>query len=255
MRSRRAAGRVCLRCGAQEFRWFLGLLAVAVAASVAVVVVHAGGARGAGDPRVWLRDGALAADVLGVVAVLGLPSALRAVRALRSGIVDVDDMAGAEFERRLAALFTALGYDVSHTGRRGDFGADLVVARSGERTVVQAKRYDGSVGIEAVQQVVGARSYYDAERAMVVTNSTCTSAARELARANAVELIERGALIGLLAAHPLGTHRPAALGVLARQVLSGAALVLYAVWCALRVVWWAVRLSHRVSSAAWRAIR
>jgi len=90
---------------------------------------------------------------------------------------------------------------------------------------------------------------------MVVTNSTCTPAARALAVVNGVELIERDALIGLLAAHPLETHRPPVLGALALQVLSGAGLVLYAASCALRLVWWTARMSLRATSSVWRAIR
>src|SRR5688572_23484112 len=53
---------------------------------------------------------------------------------------DIDSMTGPQFERRLVVLFRDLGYSATHTGRLGDFGADLVVERDGTRTVVQAKR-------------------------------------------------------------------------------------------------------------------
>src|SRR6266550_7098635 len=48
-------------------------------------------------------------------------------RLSRSGIGEVDLMDGATFEHFLTTLFRRLGYSVEHTGRRGDYGADLVV--------------------------------------------------------------------------------------------------------------------------------
>ena len=67
-------------------------------------------------------------------------------------------------------------------------GADLILRRRGEKIVVQAKRYEKNVGIAAVQEAVGSVAYYDADRAMVVTNSGFTKSARNLARQNEVEL-------------------------------------------------------------------
>lgn len=61
------------------------------------------------------------------------------LRLRRAGIAEVDRMNGPTFERFLVSLFRRLDYRVEHTGRRGDFGADLVVAKGGRRTVVQAK--------------------------------------------------------------------------------------------------------------------
>ena len=100
-------------------------------------------------------------------------------------------MNGGEFEQRLAVLFRALGYRVSTTRATGDFGADLVLERDGVRTVVQAKRWDDSVGIEAVYEVVGAKAHYGASEAVVVTSSVLTPSAAELADDNGVALVER----------------------------------------------------------------
>jgi restriction system protein len=79
------------------------------------------------------------------------------LRLRRAGIADVDRMDGAAFERFLVSLFRRLGYRVEHTGRRGDLGADLVVARDGRRTVVQAKCWSKNVGVGAVQEAVAAK--------------------------------------------------------------------------------------------------
>jgi restriction system protein len=69
------------------------------------------------------------------------------LRLRRAGIADVDRMDGATFERFLVSLFRRLDYRVEHTGRRGDFGADLVVSKGGRRTVVQAKCWKRNVGV------------------------------------------------------------------------------------------------------------
>jgi restriction system protein len=84
-----------------------------------------------------------------------------------------------------------LGYSVQATPVSGDWGADLILTRDGERTVVQAKRYTKSVGLEAVQEAVTARAKYHCSRSIVVTNSTFTRQARELAFANGTELWDR----------------------------------------------------------------
>jgi HJR/Mrr/RecB family endonuclease len=220
---------------------------VAASASVGALHVHAAVLRG--GAWAWLGDAAVVLDVCGALALLGVPAAVRRERVSRSGIGDVDVMSGGEFEERLAVLFADLGYAVTRTGASGDFGADLLLEFDGEPTVVQAKRYDGSVGIEAVQQVIGATRYYDASDALVVTNSTCTPAAVSLASVHGVELIEREALVGLLAAHPLPTARSPALGVLVREIAGGAALLFFAAGMVLRMVWWMVQATLRLSAA------
>lgn len=113
----------------------------------------------------------------------------------RSGIADIDRMDGVAFEKFLTALFRRLGYAVEHTGRRGDYGADLIVAKDGRRTVVQAKRWTRNVGIKAVQEAVAAKAPYRCADALVVTNRYFSGAASKLARANGVLLWDRDTLV------------------------------------------------------------
>jgi len=119
-------------------------------------------------------------------------------RLLRSGIGEIDRMDGLTFEQYLVGLFRRLGYQVERTRFRGDYGADLVVRKAGARTVVQAKRSRGRIGVRAVQEVVAARRYYGGLHALVVTNSHFTAPARALAEANGVELWDRERLIAAL---------------------------------------------------------
>ena len=124
-------------------------------------------------------------------------------RLRRAGIFEIDAMNCPMFEQRLAVLFRSLGYRAEAVGRSGDYGADLVIAKDGKRSVVQAKCWKQNVGLTAVQEVHGARSYYDADAALVVTNARFTKPARELARKTDVTLWGRDELIVAL----LKTHK------------------------------------------------
>lgn len=118
-------------------------------------------------------------------------------RYLRSPLSKIDHMKGDEFEQFLAAYFESEGYKVTVTGGTGDYGADLIIRRGGVKTAVQAKRYRSSVGVAAVQQVLGAKGHYHTRNCMVATNSYFTKAAKKLARENGVRLWDRDDLLKL----------------------------------------------------------
>ena len=61
-------------------------------------------------------------------------------------------------------------------------GADLVVRQNGRVIVIQCKRCSSPVGVNAVQEILGAKSFYQADETWVVTDSTFTKAARQLAQ-------------------------------------------------------------------------
>lgn len=106
----------------------------------------------------------------------------------------VDAMDGFQFEDFLVEIFQTMGYDVKETKRSQDQGADLFVTRFGKNMVIQAKNYSGSVGNSAVQQVISAKTFYNCDEAMVVTNSYFTRSAIELAGSAMVRLIDRDEL-------------------------------------------------------------
>jgi len=104
----------------------------------------------------------------------------------------IDRMEGREFEEFLGEVFDRAGYKVEVTQASGDFGADLLIEDdAGYRIAVQAKRYNGKVGLEAVQQVAAAVPFYGVDEGWVVTNSVYTEAAYQLAEPNRVRLIAR----------------------------------------------------------------
>src|SRR5262249_39217732 len=89
------------------------------------------------------------------------------------------DLSGAEFETYLARLIKVNGFiEGCGTAATGDQGADLIAKRNGRTIVIQAKRYRGSVGNRAVQEVVGAIRFYGADEGWVVTSGTFTASAR-----------------------------------------------------------------------------
>lgn len=113
----------------------------------------------------------------------------------------VDQQNGYEFEDFLKTLFYKMGYQVEQTKLSGDQGADLVVVKFNEKTVIQAKRFGGKVGNKAVQEIFAAMSFYRAHKGMVITNNYFTPAAFELADANNIELIDRDTLEELINKH------------------------------------------------------
>jgi restriction system protein len=109
-------------------------------------------------------------------------------------LYEVDEMNGFEFENYLAPIFEKYGYRAEVTKGSGDFGADLILRKGRKKYVVQAKRYNNTIGVSAVQQIVAAVGYYKADGAMVVTNNYFTPAAADLAKHNGVQLIDRDEL-------------------------------------------------------------
>jgi restriction system protein len=177
-------------------------------------------------------ESAVALLVLAALGLVGVPRATRTERRRRSGIQEIDSMEGTEFEERLAHAFRAGGWRVSLTPATGDFGADLVLERDGVRTVVQAKRWDDSVGIEAVYEVVGAKAHYGASEAVVVTNFLFTPAAVELADDNGVALVEREELVKMLASQAAVSPPHTGLLLAVSQIASGVRFLLGVVWTA-----------------------
>lgn len=117
---------------------------------------------------------------------------------LESGIDTIDSMSGAAFEEYVLERFRHLGYTGHLTPAGDDNGADMLLQKDGTTTVVQAKRWKNSVGIDAIRQVKGAMDHYAAAHGIVVTNSTFTESACELASSYEIELWDRKKLIELM---------------------------------------------------------
>jgi len=119
---------------------------------------------------------------------------------------ELDRLSGEEFEEFLAGLFRAQGYAVELTAITGDYGADLILSKGGQRICVQAKRYAGSVGVAAVQEALSGKAYYQCDAAWVITTGIFTINAHELAAKSDVKMIGRSAIGNLMAKHTTKTN-------------------------------------------------
>jgi len=107
--------------------------------------------------------------------------------ALRESVHYMD---GDEFEIFMANVLAQKGYQVQTTPKSGDQGVDLLLTIDERNVAVQLKRYTGAVGNAAVQAVVAGMFHYKAKEAWVITTSTFTKSAKQLAMSNRVRLID-----------------------------------------------------------------
>ena len=103
----------------------------------------------------------------------------------------VDSLSGRDFEILLENLFRKKGYDVERTPDSGDFGADVIAQKREKKIAIQAKRYERKVSLGAIQEVRAAMDYYSCNKAIVITNSQFTEAAKKLAERTGVVLWDR----------------------------------------------------------------
>lgn len=106
-------------------------------------------------------------------------------------ITDVDMMSGDEFEHFLAALFKKLGYKAETTKQSGDQGIDVIAQKGSQKIGIQAKRYAGNVGNDAVQEAIAGKAFYKLDKVMVITNASFTQSAINLAQSADVILWDR----------------------------------------------------------------
>lgn len=94
-----------------------------------------------------------------------------------------------DFEVWCTRTLTAAGWKATTTKSSGDQGADVLVEKGGIRAVIQCKLYSKAVGNKAIQEAFTAQKHYRANASAVVTNSTFTPSARELANSTRVLLL------------------------------------------------------------------
>lgn len=117
----------------------------------------------------------------------------------------VPPSSGIAFEEATRQVLARAGWALQRTPASGDFGADLVGADPQHtRWVIQCKRWQGAVGVHAVQEVLGAKAYYHADRAAVITPSHYTGAAHQMAQQTGVVLIDGAGWRRLASGGPRG---------------------------------------------------
>ena len=115
-------------------------------------------------------------------------------------IADTDEMSGIEFESFCMGVLQKNGFEnVRMTETTGDYGGDLLAEKDEIKYVIQCKRYNSSIGISAIQEVVGSREVYHTHVGVVLTNSHFTKNAEILAEKTNVLLWDRSRLSRLFA--------------------------------------------------------
>lgn len=104
-------------------------------------------------------------------------------------VADVADMDGISFEHHCAKILRDAGWEVRVTQSSSDQGIDIIASWSGVKGVFQCKRYSKPVGNAAVQEVIAGKTFERASFAVVVSNSSYTQSAKQLANSADVRLI------------------------------------------------------------------
>lgn len=113
-------------------------------------------------------------------------------------ISQIDSLSGSEFENLLKEIFEKQGYFVETTKKSHDYGADLVLKKNNQLSIVQAKCYSKNIGIKAIQEIISAKRHYEADELFVATNRYFSKDAIILASEHDVRLIDRDVLTRLV---------------------------------------------------------
>ncbi len=103
-----------------------------------------------------------------------------------------------DYEQLIADKLSSYGWATETTKATGDQGADVIAEKNGKRVVVQCKWYSNPVGNDAVQQVISGRFFYNAQYAVVVSNSRFTASAHQIAQSSNVILMHHDELRNLV---------------------------------------------------------
>lgn len=98
---------------------------------------------------------------------------------------------GNAFEDWVAAALQKFGWDANTTSGGADQGIDVLARKNGKTLALQCKLYSSAVGNKAVQEAFSGAAHYDADAAAVISNSTYTSSAEDLASTTGVKLFSQ----------------------------------------------------------------
>lgn len=112
----------------------------------------------------------------------------------------LDGMSWREFEMLVGEAFRLRGYRITETGGGGaDGGVDLVLAKGGEKFLVQCKQWKAyKVGVDVVRALFGVMAASGATGGFVVTSGRFTADARNFAQGRNVELIDGPLLFAMI---------------------------------------------------------
>lgn len=109
----------------------------------------------------------------------------------RDVVVKCTKEIGDELEIHCEECLKAAGWKIRRIGGSGDQGIDLIAEKNSVRVVVQCKNYSNPVGNSAVQEIHTGKAFEEADHAVVITSSSYTSAAIQLAGKTGVILLHK----------------------------------------------------------------
>lgn len=99
------------------------------------------------------------------------------------------DINGFDFEKLSKTLLEKNDFEnVEVTKASGDYGADIIAYKGGVKFAIQCKKYSSKVGVQAIQEVIAAKTMYKCHVGAVLTNNYFTPNAIRLAEANGILL-------------------------------------------------------------------
>jgi HJR/Mrr/RecB family endonuclease len=123
---------------------------------------------------------------------------VRRIRRARS-VEKLLELTPTEFEQAVGEMFKSSGYKVTHHGKSGDHGVDLVVrSKKAGKWVVQCKQRKGLVGEPILRDVYGAMHHEKAQGAVVVTTGRFSRPAIAWAEDKPIDLYDGDRLTELL---------------------------------------------------------
>lgn len=106
------------------------------------------------------------------------------------------NMTGNEFERFCMNYLSMKGFsDIKQTKSSGDHGVDITAEKDGQTYAVQCKKYGGTVGNEAVQEIYTGKQIYGKDVAVIITNSKFSTQAMDEGHSLGIQLWDRAKII------------------------------------------------------------
>ena len=106
---------------------------------------------------------------------------------------------GYEFEKSLAEIYRANGYETFITSKSSDGGVDIVIwDNSKMKTYVQCKAFKGKAGVAIVRELYGVMISDEVERGIVACLGGFTSGAKEFAENKNITLIDVNDIIKMI---------------------------------------------------------
>ena len=108
---------------------------------------------------------------------------------------DIQNISPVQFEKLIGMLFQKMGFSVLTTSITRDEGIDLVLDKNGKTSIVQCKRFNGSVGQPIIRDLYGTMIHNRAYDAYLITTGTFSLPAKSWASGKPIHLVDGSMLI------------------------------------------------------------